>query len=111
MGGRQQGHLNTSGETAGIGHMLCLGNVGLVDFGQTIDIIVLSFDAEVLCQINDLDMGGDGVFLQESLTLTMSEAEEDDIHLIKGHFVRELQVRLADESLVYVRHQIAGITL
>ena len=40
VGGRQQGHLNASGETSGIGHMLCLQDRLLVDFRQTVNKVI-----------------------------------------------------------------------
>ena len=48
MGRRQQSQLYSRGKTARIGHMLRLLDVLLIDFWQTIDIVVGALDAEVL---------------------------------------------------------------
>ena len=53
--------------------MLCFLDILFIDFWQTIDVVVLTFDAEVLCQVDNLDVGRDGVFLEESLTLAVSD--------------------------------------
>ena len=54
VGRRQQGHLDTSGEAAGISHMLGLCNLLFVDLRQTINIVVTAFDAEILCSAQTL---------------------------------------------------------
>ena len=111
VGRRQQGHLDTSGEAAGISHMLGLCNLLFVDLRQTINIVVTAFDAEILCQVDDLYPFRDGVFLEEGFTLAVTEAEEHDVNLIKRHLVGELQVCLANQSFVHIADQIARVAL
>ena len=91
--------------------MMGLLDFCLVNFRQTIDIVVVALDTEVLGKVNDLDILWDGVLLQEGFALSVSEAEEDDIDLVKWHLIGELQVRFANESFMYIAHQIARIAL
>ena len=92
--------MDTGGKTAGIGYVLCLLDVLLVDFRQTIDVVVAALDAEVLCQVDYFNVLGDGVFFEESLALAVTESEEDDVNLVEGHRVGKLQIGIANESLV-----------
>ena len=71
MGGGQQGHLDAGGETARIGHMLSLCNLLFINLWQTIDIIMIALNTEVLCEVDDLDVPWDGVLLEECLALAM----------------------------------------
>ena len=90
---------------------MCLNNLILVDLGQTIYIVVITLDAEVLCHIDNLHVFRNGVLLEESLALTMPEAEEHHIHLVERHIGSKTQVGVADESFVYIADKIACITL
>ena len=63
---------------------------------------MVTLDAEVLCQVDNLDVLRNSVLLQEGLALAVAEAEEDDIDLIEWHLVGELQFSLADEAFVHV---------
>jgi len=83
----------------------------LIDLGQAVDIIVIALDSEVLCQIDDLHVLRDGVLLEESLALAMSEAEEDDVDLVERHFVSKLQIGLANESFVDIANEVASVAL
>ena len=51
------------------------------------------------------------MLLQKLLTFSVAKAEVHGINLVKRHLVGEPQVSIADESLVYIRYQIACITL
>ena len=110
MSGGQQTELNGSGEATGIGYMLGPCYLGLVNLGQTIDIVVTALDTEVLRQVNDFDMLRNGVLLQESLTLAVTKAEEHYIYLLEGHLVGKCQVGFADKSFVDIRHQVSCVT-
>ena len=91
--------------------MLSLHDFGLVDLGQTIYIVVITFDAKVLSQIDNLDILGDGVLLEELLALAMAEAEVDDIHLVERHLIGKLQISLANQSFVDIADKVACVTL
>lgn len=91
--------------------MLSLCNLLFINLWQTIDIIMIALNTEVLCEVDDLDVPWDGVLLEECLALAMTKTEEYDIHLIERHLVGELQVSLTDESFVYVADEIASVTL
>ena len=89
VGSRQQGQLDGCGEAARVSDVLRLHNRFLVNLRQTVDIVVVALDAEVLCQIDNLDLCGDGMFLQERLTLAVAEAEEHYVDIIKRHLIGE----------------------
>ena len=111
MGCRQQSDLYTSGKTARIGHVLSLLDFFLVDFWQTIDVVVIALDAEILCEIDNLYVLGNGMFLQECLAFAVAEAEEYHVNLVERHFVGKLQVSLANQSFVHVANRIASVAL
>ena len=82
-----------------------------VEFGQTIDIIVVfRSQAEILCQIDDANIRRDVMFLEELRALAVTEAEEYDIHFLKGEFGGKAQVCLAIKSGMHVRNQVSRIT-
>ena len=81
-----------------------------VELGQTVDIVVVGRgDAEVLRQVDDAHVVGDGMLLQEGLALAVTEAEEHYVDLVEGHGVGEAHGGLAVESLMDIGEQIAGI--
>ena len=110
IGSRQQGHLNASSETAWISDMLGFLDVLLVNLGQTVNIVVIALDSEVLCQVDNLDVSRDGVLFEECLALAMSETEEYDIHLIKRHLVGKLQVCVTNQAFVDIADKVACVT-
>ena len=112
LGGGQQTQLYTCGEATWISHMLCLGYGVVIDFGQTIDVVVaLTLEAEVLRKVDYLHMGRYLVLLEERLALAMAEAEEHYIDLVERHIGTELQVGFAIQTLVHVGYKIASIAL
>ena len=111
LGGGQQAELDGGGEAAGIGYVLRLLDLCLVDLRQAIDIVVVTLDAEVLCEVDNLHSLRNRVLLQEGLALAVAEAEEHDIDILEGHRVGKLQVGLAVESFVNLCHGIARIAL
>ena len=72
---------------------------------------MVALDAEVLCQVDNLHAFRYRMLLEERLALAVTEAEEHDVDLLKGHRVGKAQVGVADESFVHVAHQIAGVAL
>ena len=91
--------------------MLSLLDFDLVDLRQTIDVVMVTLDTEILCQVDDLDILRDGMFFQESFTLAVTKAEKDDIHLVERHLVGKPQISLADESFVHIADEIACVAL
>ena len=91
--------------------MLATGYGILMCLRQAVDIVMVSLDAKVLRQVDNLYSFGDGVLLKECLTLAVSEAEEYDVNLVERHLVGKLQVGVADEAFVNVRNQIACVAL
>ena len=51
------------------------------------------------------------MLLQELFALTVSEAEKDHIHFVKGHLSSETEVCLANESFMHFADGIARIAL
>ncbi len=91
--------------------MLRLLNLFLVNLGQAIDVVVVALDAEVLRQVDDFYFCGNGMLLEECLTLPMAEAEEYHIDLVERHLVGELQIGIANQTFVHITHQIACVAL
>ena len=79
--------------------------------GQAIDIVVIALDAEILCQVDDLDIGWDLMFLEECLALAVAEAEEHHIDLVERHVGRETEIGIANQALVHIRETVASIAL
>ena len=71
---------------------------------------MVALNAEILCQIDDLDILRDGMFLQEGFTLAVPKAEEYNVDLLKGHLVSKLQFRLANKPFMHIADQIACVT-
>ena len=92
--------------------MLCLGYGVVIDFGQTIYVVVaLALEAEVLRKVDYLHMGRYLMLLEERLALAVAEAEEHHIDLVERHIGTEPQVGFAIQTLVHVGYKIAGIAL
>ena len=94
--------MDSCGKAAGVSKMLGLLDLFFVDFRQTIDIVVATLDAKVLCQVDNLDILRDGMLFKECLALAMPEAEEYHVHLVKRHLVGEAQLRVSEQSFVDV---------
>lgn len=103
--------LDASGEAAWVGKVLALCCLFAVDFRESIHVVVVALDAEVLCQVHNLHAGRDVMLLKELLALAMTEAEEYDVNIVERHFARELEVGLADESFVNVIDIVACVRL
>ena len=109
-GGRQQGQLDAGGETTRVGHVARLADCLAVQLGQSVDVVVVAFQPEILRQVDNPDMFRDGVFLQELFALSMTEAEKHNIHVVERHRRRECHITLAKQSPVHVADEVAGIT-
>jgi hypothetical protein len=106
----QQSHLNASGKAARIGYVLCCAYPVTIDFRQSIDVIVARLSqAEVLSQVNYLDIGRNGVFAKKLAALAVSKAKEYHIHLVEWQLVGKGQVRLAIQTFVHVCYLVTGI--
>ena len=112
LGGGQESELYACGKASGISHVLRLGYGVVIDFGQTIYVVVaLALEAEVLRKIDYLHMGRYLVLLEERLALAMTEAEEHNVDIFEWHIRGELQVGIAIQTLVHVGNEIAGVAL
>ena len=112
LGSWQQAQLYTCGETTWISHMLCLGYGVVIDFGQTIYVVVaLALEAEVLRKVDYLHMGRYLMLLEERLALAMTETEEHNVNIFEWHIGTERQVGFAIQTLVHVGYKIAGVAL
>jgi hypothetical protein len=110
LGCRQQSQLYAGGKTSGIGQMHSLSGLTFMYLGQTVNKVMIAFDSEILCQIDNLHMGRNLMLFEKLLALAMSEAEEHDIHLIERQLRSELQVGVAKESFMHISNGIARIT-
>ncbi len=112
LGSGQQSQLYARGKAAWIGNMLRLGYGVVIDFRQTIYVVIaIALEAEVLRKVDYLHMGRYPVLLEERLALAVAEAEEHHIDLVERHIGTELQVGFAIQTLVHVGYKIAGIAL
>ena len=75
-GQRQQRQLNGRGKASRVGDALGRGNLLGLPFGQSIDKTVVLV-AEILCQVDDLQPGGQGMFGHPDRTLPMCRAEKE----------------------------------
>jgi hypothetical protein len=92
--------------------MLAAAYQAFVYLGQTVDIIVRwSGYAEILSKVDNLNILGNGVFLQESLALSMTEAEESHINLVERHFGRKFHIGLAYQTAVNIGNLVACVRL
>ncbi len=83
-----------------------------VEFGQTVYIIiVLSSQSEVLRQVDDTHIGRNIMVVEELRTLAVTEAEEDDVHLVKRQPVGKTKVGLTEQSGMNIGNEIAGVAL
>ena len=110
--GRQQSELNAGGKATWVSNVLRLGNGVTVNLRQTIHIVItLALQAEVLCQVDYLNVLWNLMFIQERLALAMTETEEHNVHIIERHLRRKAQVGVAIQSLVHIGDEVAGIAL
>ena len=92
--------------------MLCLGYGVVIDFGQTIYVVVaLALEAEVLRKVDYLHMGRYLMLIEERLALAMTETEEHNVNIFEWHIGTERQVGFTIQTLVHVGYKIAGIAL
>ena len=89
--------------------MLTLGYLLAVGLRQTIHVVVIALDAEVLCQVYYLHVGWYGVLLEECLALAVTETEEYHVNLVKRHLAGKLQFGVAYQTFVHVIHLVACI--
>ena len=104
--------MDACSEATWVCHVLRLCDFVLVDFWQTIYIVVArSLKTEVLCQVNNLDIGGNLVLFEERFALAVAETEEHHIHLVERHIGYELHIGLTIQSFVDICEQIARVAL
>ena len=109
--GRQQGELNTSSKTAGIGYMAGLTNGFTMRLRQSVNEIMIADNAEILGKVDNLYVGRHGMLPEEGLALAVAEAKKYNIDIIETVFAAKPQITLPYQSLVYICHKIASIAL
>ena len=110
FGKRKQAQLDAGGEATGICHVFRLAGGAAVQFRQTVDEIVVGrSDAVIHGEVNDSQLFGHVVALQELLRVAVGGAEEEHVNLVQGKLVGEYQIRFAVQSFVYVGNLVAGI--
>ena len=111
LGKGKESELYARRKATGVCHMEGTVDFFAVEFGQTIDIIVVfRSQAEILCEVDDANVGRDVMLLEELRALAVTEAEEYDIHFLKRKFGGKAQVCLAIKSGMHIRNQVARIT-
>ena len=108
---RQESKLYARRKATGVCHMKRTVDLLAVEFGKTVDIVVVfSSPAEILCEVDDANIRRDVMLLEELRALSVTEAEEYDIHFLKGKFGGKAQVCFAIKSGMHVRNQVSRIT-
>ena len=91
--------------------MLRPGNGRLVQFGQTVHVVIArGRQTEILRQVDDLQPVRHIVSLQELRALAMPETEKDHVHLVERQLVRKHQIGLPIQPFVHVGDLISGVT-
>ena len=106
---RKQCQLYAGGKATGIGKVHAVTGLLAMCLGQTVDIVVVAGNAEVLCQVYDAHMCRDVMLLQEGTALAMTKTEEHHVDLLPGHLAGKAEVGLAIQALVHFAHRVAGI--
>ena len=77
---------------------------------QAVDeVVVVALEAVVHREVNDLQVFGHVVALEELARVAVGGAEEEHVDLVQRELVGEGQVCLAIEAFVYVGYLVAGV--
>ena len=107
---RKESQLYAGCETSGVGNIAALAGVATVEFGKTIDkVVVGTFETEVHREVDNLELIGQLLAVEELLGVAVSCAEEEHIYLVKGELVGKCEVCLAQQSAVHVCNAVSGI--
>ena len=90
--------------------MLCPANTLPMRFWQPVYIVMVTFDAEVLRQVDYLYILGHRVFSEELSTLSVTHTKEQHIHVLHGQAVGEPHIRFAKYSFMYIGEEVIGVT-
>ena len=90
--------------------MACADYAVAIEFGQTINIVVVfGFQTKVLSQVDNAHVGRHVMLGEETCAFAVSEAEKEHVNLFDGQLVGEAEVCFAIESLVDIGNVVAGI--
>ena len=109
--GWQQGELYTRGEATRIGYVTGTPGYLAMCLGQSVDIVVIAFNAKVLGEVYYPDSLWDFMFTQKLLALAMAEAEKYHVDFVPGHCGCKFHFCLANESFVNFGNLVACIAL
>ena len=105
---RQQCELDRSGEAARIGHAARRTDAVAVQLGQAVDEAVVLV-AEILRQVDHREPCGHGVFGHPDRALAVGRAEEEAVDRAEVPLVAEAELRIALQSAVYRRQEVARV--
>ena len=72
-----------------------------MNLGQSVDIVMVACDAEILSQVDDFYVLGDGVLAEELRAFPMSEAEKEHVDAVERERIGKAQIGVAEQPLVY----------
>ncbi len=111
LGGWQQTKLYAGGKASRVGEMLCFTDCLAMYLGQSVYVIVVSLDTEVLSHIYNLNIRWNRVFFKKSFTLAMTKTEEYHVDFVERHLICETKISLTIQSFMDITHSIACIAL
>ena len=110
LGQGEKAQLDAGGKAAGVGHVLGRAGGAAVQLGQAVDeVVIVALEAVVHREVDDLQVFGYVVALEELARVAVGGAEEEHIDLVQRELVGEGQVCLAIEAFVYVGYLVAGV--
>ena len=110
LGQGKQAQLDAGGEAAGIGHVLGRAGGATVQLGKAVDeVVVVALEAVVHREVDDFQVFGHVVALQELARVAMGGAEEEHVDVVQRELVGEGQVGFAVETFVHVGYLVAGV--
>ena len=110
FGQGKQAQLDAGSEAAGVGYVLGRAGGATVQLGKAVDeVVVVALEAVVHREVDDFQVFGHVVALQELARVAMGGAEEEHVDVVQRELVGEGQVGFAVETFVHVGYLVAGV--
>ena len=94
----------------GVHHVLGRAGGATVQLGKAVDeVVVVALEAVVHREVDDFQVFGHVVALQELARVAMGGAEEEHVDVVQRELVGEGQVGFAVETFVHVGYLVAGV--
>ena len=110
LGQREQTQLDAGGKAARIGYVLGRTGSAAVELGQAIDkVVVGSLQAVVHREVDDAQLLGHVVALEELARVAIGRAEEEHVDFVQRQLVGKGEVGFAIEPLMHIGDAVSGI--